>query len=133
MTRYYCPGCWTDFEKDAARCPVCGLVIPIFRDSKDYAEKLIVALHHPEHSTPVRSAGLPGTTKAPRAVSALIDFFKRTGDITIARAAVKAPGELDREEARRFFCAPADHPAGMIRREVRRILGEKDAHRPDAK
>lgn len=43
MTRFYCPGCWKDFERDFSPCPSCGLDIREFWSSKDHVEKLIHA------------------------------------------------------------------------------------------
>jgi predicted amidophosphoribosyltransferase len=125
MVRFYCPGCWKDFGKDYARCPFCGLNIHEFWDSKDHVEKLILALNHPEPSTPIRAAWLLGKTKDPRAVDALIDLFRRTDDLYIAKSAVDALGELDTAEAIQFLGTITTHPASVIRREVKRILALK--------
>ena len=42
--RFYCPRCWWDFDRDVSHCPHCGLDIREFWKSKDYVEKLILAL-----------------------------------------------------------------------------------------
>jgi HEAT repeat protein len=125
MTRFYCPGCWKDFEKDFIRCPFCGLNIHVFWSSRDHVEKLILALRHPEPSTPIRAAWLLGKTKDPRAVAALIDLLKTTRDIYIARAAVEALGETGAPDAELFLENITTHPVTMIRKEVERILGKE--------
>jgi hypothetical protein len=125
--RFYCPCCWRDFGKDSAHCPYCGLDIIGFWKSKDYVEKLILALHHPEKETPIRAAWLLGQLKDTRAVQPLIELVKKTDDVYIARAAVKALGEIDTPEARYFLATLADHPAKMVKDEVQRILSERNA------
>jgi len=132
MTRFFCPGCWKDFEQDSDRCHFRGLNIREFRDSKDHVEKLILALHHPEASTPIRAAWLLGKTGNPRAVSALVDLFNSAHDIYIVRAAVQALGETGSPEARAFLETLTRHPASMIRREVKNILaGERHLKRTE--
>ena len=100
MVTFYCPGCWQDFDEDPVRCPNCGLVIHDFWNSKDYLEKLIVALRHPESTTPIRAAWVLGKIRDPRAVTALIDIVKGTDDLYLAKEAVKALGAIDTLQAR---------------------------------
>jgi HEAT repeat protein len=111
-------------------CPQCGLHIREFWESKDYVEKLIIALEHPEKETPIRAAWLLGQLKDPRAVPPLIDLVKKTDDVYIARAAVHALGEIDTPEARQFLPTLTNHPAKMVRDEVQQILSGRNHHRP---
>ncbi len=126
MVRFFCPGCWKDFTQDLVLCPSCGLNIHEFRDSRDRVEKLILALHHPVPSTPVRAAWLLGKTEDPRAVKALVKLFQETHDVYIAKAVVKALGETRASEAVAFLKTLTTHPAATIRREVERILARED-------
>jgi HEAT repeat protein len=125
--RFFCPRCWHDFERDEARCPHCGLDIEEFWNSKDYVEKLIAALHHPEKETPIRAAWLLGQLKDPRAVPPLIELVKETEDVYIARAAVQALGEIDTPQADRFLRNLTQHHVKMVRDEVQKILAEKES------
>lgn len=127
MPRFYCPDCWLDFEKDYAVCPSCGFRIREFWSSKDYVEKLIVSLHHPEQSTPVRAAWLLGKIRDPRAVVPLCELVGRAPDVFIARAAVSALGEIDTPEARRFLENLTNHPDRVVRNQVRKVLASKGA------
>jgi predicted amidophosphoribosyltransferase len=111
--RFFCPRCWHDFERDEARCPHCGLDIEEFWNSKDYVEKLIAALHHPEKETPIRAAWLLGQLKDPRAVPPLIELVKETEDVYIARAAVQALG--GRSTLRKLIDSCATSPSIMSR------------------
>ncbi|MEJ2363076.1 MAG: HEAT repeat domain-containing protein [Deltaproteobacteria bacterium] len=125
MATFFCPGCWHDFAEDLVRCPNCGLVIHEFWNSKDYLEKLILALHHPEPTTPIRAAWLLGKLGDSRAVEALIDIVKETEDLYLAREAVKALGAIDTLQARCFLRTLANHPARMIRVEASATLSTK--------
>jgi HEAT repeat protein len=124
--RFYCPRCWQDFAKDLPRCPVCGLDIVEFWKSKDYVEKLIISLSHPEKETPIRAAWILGQLKDTRAVAPLIELVKKTEDVYIARAAVRALGEINNQEVRQFLVTLANHQAKMVRDEAQRILSGRN-------
>ncbi len=126
MVRFFCPGCWKDFARDHHHCPACGLDIHGFWESLDRVEKLALALHHPEPSTPIRAAWLLGKTKDPRAVQALIKLFQETTDVFIAIAAVQALGEIGTPEAATFLKSLATHPAATIRHAAERIQRAAD-------
>jgi len=128
--RFYCPRCWRDYDKDTPICPQCGLVIEDFCKSKDYVEKLIISLEHPEKETPIRAAWLLGQLKDTRAVLPLIELVKKTEDVYIARAAVQALGEIYTPEAYRFLGTLTQHHAKMVRDEVSRILSGRDRAHP---
>ncbi len=118
MVRFFCPGCWRDFNEDISPCPYCGLDIRAFWDSRDYIEKLILALDHPEPRTPIRAAWLLGKLGERRAVQPLIELFKRTKDVYIAQAVVKALCKIDDTVARQFLNTLTTHPAKIIRDAV---------------
>jgi hypothetical protein len=122
MPRFYCPGCWNDFPQDLAECPVCGLEIREFWDSKDFIEKLIVSLRHPEKETPIRAAWLLGKLKDGRAVDPLIALVRANRDVYISRAAISALGEMDSPAAREFLGSLTNHSEKVIRDQVRGIL-----------
>jgi HEAT repeat protein len=120
--RFYCPGCWHDFAQDFDQCPNCGLEIRQFWASKDYVEKLILALNHPEKTTPVRAAWILGRLRTPKAVKALIGLIRRTKDVYLAVAAVKALGEIGTPEAIKFLETIRNHPARVVREAGNRVL-----------
>lgn len=115
MVRFYCPECWNDFGEDLALCPVCGLDIHRFWSSKDYVQKLIVALDHPEKGTPVRAAWILGQIRDPRAVVPLMTLTQKSNDVYIAIAAIKALGKIGGLEARKFLKTLRHHPAQTLR------------------
>lgn len=116
--RWYCPGCWRDFGEDPALCPHCGLDIHAFWDSKDYVEKLILALNHPEPTTPVRAAELLGRVRAAQAVEPLMRLVGESADIFVVRAAVRALAAIGTATARRFLETLSSYPADWIRAEA---------------
>jgi HEAT repeat protein len=120
--RFYCPRCWQDFGQDVAKCPHCGLDIAEFWKSKDYVEKLIIGLDHPEKETSIRAAWLLGQLKDVRAVSPLINLVQKTEDVYLARAAVQALGEFNTPEVRQFLETLTQHRVKMVRDEVQRLL-----------
>lgn len=123
MARFYCPGCFKDFPEDHDRCPACGLDIHAFYDPKDYVDKLIMALKHPESSTPVRAAWLLGRIGDERAVRKLIECFIDSDDIYLYVAVARALGEIGTEEALEFLASQRDHAALMVRNEIQKALG----------
>jgi HEAT repeat protein len=96
-----------------------------FWNSKDYLEKLILALRHPEPTTPIRAAWLLGKIRDPRAVVGLIEIVEETNDLYLAREADKALGAIDTPQARHFLRTLANHPARMIRAEACTALSAK--------
>jgi hypothetical protein len=126
MVRFFCPGCWKDFSEDIAQCPYCDLNIHEFWDSKDWIEKLILALHHSEPNTRFRAVFLLGRAKDARAVNPLIALIKETREVYLAREAVKALGEIGSADAVEFLRTLINHPANMVKAEVQTILGAID-------
>jgi HEAT repeat protein len=120
--RWYCPGCWRDFGEDLARCPHCGLDIHAFWDSKDYVEKLILALDHPEPTTPVRAAELLGRVRAAQAVEPLTRLVQHGADVFVVRAAIRALGAIGTSNARESLEALASDPAQWFREEAAQAL-----------
>ena len=58
--RCFCPGCWNVTDLEFEICPYCSLDIVAFYQDMDYIDKLILALKHPDPSTPIRAAWLIG-------------------------------------------------------------------------
>jgi HEAT repeat protein len=126
MVRFFCPRCWEDFPEDTNLCPNCGLRIDEFWAALDHVGKLIVALDHPEPSTPVRAAHLLGRIGVQRAVPALIRTVETTRDIYLARASIRALGEIGSPEAIRFLRSLTAHPARLLREEAEIMLARTE-------
>ena len=125
--RYFCPECWRDFAEDFDRCPKCGFEIRGAWDTKDYVDKLIAALRHPEQGTPIRTAWILGRRREVRALGALIELVRRTTDVYIATSAVEALGEIGTAEAMAFLETLDDHPAQMVKAAAGKITGGRHA------
>ena len=128
--RYYCPGCWHDFPEDLPRCPDCGLDIHRAQSEKDYVEKLILALNHPEKSTPIRAAFILGEMREVRAVGPLISLVEHAADVYIAKAAAEALAKIGSLEAVQFLESLLRHDARMVRELAKaamlRTMGARD-------
>jgi len=120
--RWYCPGCWRDFGEDLARCPHCGLDIHGFWNSKDYVEKLILALHHPEPTTPVRAAEVLGRLQAGQAVEPLMELVRANRDVFVVRSAIRALAAIGNSAALQFLETLTQSAAEWIRREAAAAL-----------
>jgi HEAT repeat protein len=127
MLRYFCPNCWSDFAEDLAICPRCGVDIHAFWDSKNIAEKLVLALDHPEPETPIRAAWILGERREAGAAQALAVLVRRTRDVYVATAAVEALGKIGTPEAMGFLRTLSVYPARMVREAAREILRQHEA------
>lgn len=56
----------------------------------------------------------------------MIELIKKTGDVYLARKAVRALGEIATPEACRFLGTLTGHQAKMVREEVQRILSGRN-------
>jgi HEAT repeat protein len=116
--RFFCPGCRQDFGDDHAVCPYCGLDVDDFYQDKDYVDKLILALGHPEPSTAIRAAWLLGKRREQRAVDALINVVRQSKDIYLVRAAAKALILIGGQRSTEFVRSLTEHPDFVVRRLV---------------
>jgi HEAT repeat protein len=95
MIHFYCPLCWEELDEDRPQCPHCSAYIHKFWKSKNYLEKLIIALDHPEPSTVMRVMWLLGQLGDRRAVEPLKRLLDKTQDIYMRRAAIQTLDKLE--------------------------------------
>ena len=126
MLTFYCPGCWKDFREDLDRCPSCGLDIRGFCRSRDWVDKVILALAHPEPTTPERAAWILGRLREARAVEPLSRLARTSSNTYTVRAAVIALGEIGTPEARKVLTGLRHHRARMVREAVATILEQPE-------
>lgn len=87
---YYCPNCWKDsFDKDLQICPECGYDIKAF-NSKDYVNKLIVALDHPVIEIRHWAIMALVLQKTRKAIPYLRKIIKESKDVLLVKAAEDA-------------------------------------------
>lgn len=120
--RYFCPKCWSDFAEDVTTCPHCGQDVPAFWRGKDYVEKLLAALDHPEPETHIRVAWILGRMGDEPAVAGLIHLLETTQDVYAAREAVEALAKIGTPQALQAVRQAADaHPAAMVREAAQAV------------
>lgn len=124
--RFSCPGCWRSYGEEFKVCANCGLDVVEFYKNKDYVEKLIIALRHPEPETPVRAAWILGEIGDARAIEPLAGLVIRTPDVYIASAAVKALARFDNPRVKEFLGdIVGKHQASMIRDAARHFPADR--------
>jgi len=114
----YCPACWSEVPERIQVCPHCGVDVDRLTLERDYVQKLIAALDHPEPTTPVRVAWILGVRKETRAIPRLARLVRESDDPYIVEAAVEALGRIgDRTglEAIRFA---TQHGAVRVREKA---------------
>ena len=95
---WFCPDCWSEVSEADATCPACGSVLKGGRE-RNFVQKLIAALRHPEPETAVRAAHTLGGLGAKEAVPALIETLTRSDDPYLLDAVAGSLGELEAAEA----------------------------------
>lgn len=55
VIHFFCSGCWAETPTGGGTCPHCGADMEAVQQSRDFVEKLIAALDHPEPETRARA------------------------------------------------------------------------------
>lgn len=126
MPHFFCPSCWHEISEGQDECPECHVSITERWDKKDFVDKLIAALKHPEPTTPIRAAMILGKLKDTRAISHLIFIAQTAHDIFIILAAVRALREFESPVAHNFLMTLKNHPASLIRNEINEYAHSMD-------
>jgi HEAT repeat protein len=91
ITRF-CPECWAELPAaEQAVCPACGASLT---EERDFFEKLLRALWHPERTRAATAAAILGQLGDPRAVPPLIEVALHARDFGVQEAAVRSLGRL---------------------------------------
>jgi HEAT repeat protein len=106
----------------ATICPHCRDDIAARSSRADYADKLIAALHHPEHTTPVRAAWILGERREHKAVNALCRLARESADAFVVQSAVEALGQIGDHQALETARWAASHPSPLVRSKAWRAL-----------
>ncbi|ABU59951.1 MULTISPECIES: HEAT repeat domain-containing protein [Roseiflexus] len=117
----YCPLCFAEIGEDQqdAPCPVCGATPDAWR-RRDYTDRLIYALRHPNPEVRMGAIISLGNRREPRAAVPLAECaLAHPVDVVQALAIVEAIRNLqaspERDEALNLL---ASHPARVVRRAV---------------
>lgn len=99
MTTFFCPHCWFEIEPGVVHCPRCQASLT--EDHRDYVDKLIAALRHPEAFTQRRAAYVLGLIGDLRAVEALIAVLQHSeADPYVRAQAAETLGLIGTSQAR---------------------------------
>lgn len=131
MLTYYCPLCWAELAKDAARCSRCGASLGEV-DQEEYAVKLIRALTHPEPTAVVGAAAILGGLRERRAVQPLLALIASSRDPYILESAVEALGNIGDCTAIEGLCDILAHSYVRVRGKAAEALGKFRDHRARA-
>lgn len=82
----YCPACWAENSYEAAACATCGASLD--ETGKDFADRLIDAIGHPEPTRAVIAVEILGRLREERAVAALLARLARKPDSMDVTAAI---------------------------------------------
>ena len=122
----HCPRCWAELATAVTICPACGA--DLTDDRRDYVDKLIAALHHPEPLTQRRAAYILGLRAEKRAVPALIDILKSPADVYVRAEAACSLGKIGTASARAALQrAEADTQESFL---VRRVAAQGMTRQP---
>ncbi len=87
LTRF-CPECWAELPAgEKTICPTCGAPLT---EERDFFEKLLRALRHPERTRAATAATILGQLRDPRAVPSLIEAALHARDFGVQEAAVRS-------------------------------------------
>jgi hypothetical protein len=59
----FCPACWVEVSEEARVCPRCGADMEAVQQGRDFVDKLIAALDHPDPETRSRAALILGLSR----------------------------------------------------------------------
>ncbi|HHT9120739.1 MAG TPA: HEAT repeat domain-containing protein [Candidatus Hypogeohydataceae bacterium YC41] len=118
---FFCPRCWKEIKAVDKVCPYCSANISEF-ENKDFEEKLINALRHPERETVRRAVFILGKLKSVKAVQPLLALFKQTDNIFLKIEILKALNEIGVQEAKEFIITVIDSDVGIVKRKAQELI-----------
>lgn len=120
---YFCPSCWSEVPRDAARCPHCSADLGAL-DREPFVLKLERALDHPEAATARRAAWLLGRLGEPRSVPALRRRYRAGVDPYMAETIVESLARIGGRDARAALEEIARSQARLVSYAARRVLSD---------
>lgn len=123
---FFCPNCWSRVKENESICPECRAEIEPL-DQRDYFEKLVGSLQHPDATTKIRAAYILGEMGDKRAINPLVDILNQPWDIQglfFIREIAFALEKIDGEEAVPALVHLLDHPSFLIRESALKALSK---------
>ena len=96
-------------------CPRCG-TSPEEATSRDYLDKLVGALGHPEPETVQRAIWVLGERREAEALGALRALYEKSTDPFVQAEIVRALGRIGTEQALELVKAAATHASLLVRK-----------------
>ena len=121
--QYYCPACFAPVERDAVRCPACGVDIAAWEQSHTFTERLIHALRHPNpeaRMSAIITLGNRGEAGAalPLAECALAYPHDVVQGLAVVESLRRLPDSPEKAAAREML---RRHPSRIIRQAAESI------------
>lgn len=120
---FFCPTCWKEIKEIDRVCPLCSADISEY-ENKDFEEKLIHALKHPEQKTVQRAVYILGRLKSIKAVQPLIKLFKQTGNTFLKIEILNALNKTGVPEAKKFITEVTNSNASLIKRIAKDLISK---------
>ena len=118
---FFCPICWKEIKDIDKICPCCGANILDY-ENRDFEEKLINALRHPERETVQRAIYILGRLRNVKAVKPLLTLFQQTSNTFLKIEILNTLNEIGVTEAREFLLKLIDSDEGIIRKVARELI-----------
>lgn len=118
---FFCPRCWKEIKGEDKKCPFCGADITEHK-RKNFEEKLINALNHPERETIQRAVWILGRLKSVKAVQPLISLFKQTDNPYIKIEILNTLKEIGTTDAINLIEKAIDTEISMVRKKVKELM-----------
>lgn len=121
---FFCPTCWKEIDKTDRSCPFCGADITE-HEKRDFVEKLINALRHPERETVQRAVWILGKLKFLKAIGPLENLFHQSDDPFLKREILDTLYEIDTPDAMDIIIRSLDSDVSIIRQKAKEIIERK--------
>jgi hypothetical protein len=117
-----CPGCWRVVPNDARMCSHCGADISQLHE-RDFRDKLLGALSHPDRDTVVRAAVALAARHDPAASEAIEAAMLRfPTEPHVLAGLLNALMFVGDDEARRIALEALGHRSFIVRRAAAQVL-----------
>ncbi|MDA8157223.1 MAG: HEAT repeat domain-containing protein [Actinomycetota bacterium] len=121
---FFCPVCWREIKADEKKCPYCGADIAE-HEKKNFEEKLINALKHPERETVKRSVWILGRIKSVKAVEPMKELFGRTDNPFMKLEILNSLKEIGTTYALDFISEVSRYEKGIVMKKAKELMGQK--------
>ena len=119
---FFCPVCRAETAAGTRVCPRCGADTEAVQQRRDFVDKLIAALDHPEPETRARAALILGLRGEARGVEPLMRVVCRSDDASLVEAAIEALGRIGDPRCRKVIEAALGRGTLRVRQAARHVL-----------